>query len=179
MAKLFLRINLHTERVLGPGKVRLLELIDELGSISAASRAMGMTYRRAWMLIDETNRCFSEPVVRARTGGRAGGGAEVTRLGRDVALRYRAIERETEAVVATHLAALEAAQAGAPGEAGKSLACRGHRRDRGRCPVQEPEPAGRWQDLCANRPASTPRDAKSGSGHGLRRRASGASDDQV
>ena len=93
MAELFLRIDLGAERMLGPGKVRLLEMIDEVGSISAAGRALGMSYRRAWVLVDETNRCFSAPVVEAHPGGRAGGGAELTTFGREVVGHYRAIER--------------------------------------------------------------------------------------
>jgi molybdate transport system regulatory protein len=99
------------ERLLGPGKVRLLEVIGELGSISAAGRAMGMSYRRAWLLVDEANRCFREPVVAARPGGRAGGGAALTRFGREVIGRYRAIEREAQAATAHHLEALQAASA--------------------------------------------------------------------
>jgi molybdate transport system regulatory protein len=111
MAELFLRIDLGAERMLGPGKVRLLEMIDEAGSISAAGRAMGMSYRRAWVLVDETNRCFAAPVVEARPGGKAGGGAALTAFGREVVAHYRAIERHAATAAAHDLQALQAAAA--------------------------------------------------------------------
>ena len=71
-ASIHLRLDFGGERSLGPGKVRLLELIDETGSISAAGRALEMSYRQAWLLVDELNRMFRDPVVSAQTGG--GGG---------------------------------------------------------------------------------------------------------
>jgi len=114
MAELFLRVDLGAERLLGPGKVRLLEMIDEVGSISAAGRALGMSYRRAWVLVDETNRCFSAPVVEARPGGKAGGGAELTAFGREVVAHYRAIERRAASAAAEDLDALQAAAAEHP-----------------------------------------------------------------
>lgn len=111
MAKLFLRVDLGAERLLGHGKVRLLAFIGELGSISAAGRAMGMSHRCAWRLVEQTNRCFRELAVRARPGGRAGGGAELTALGRDIVARYRAIEQDAQRAASPHLAALEAVHA--------------------------------------------------------------------
>ena len=69
MTRLTLRIDFDEGRALGPGKVRLLELVGETGSISAAGRAMGMSYRRAWMLVDALNRTFRQPVVETRGGG--------------------------------------------------------------------------------------------------------------
>ena len=90
---LHLRLDFGDERSLGPGKVRLLELIAETGSISAAGRALKMSYRQAWLLIDELNRMFREPVVIAQTGGGGGGGAVVTDTGNDVVSLYRALER--------------------------------------------------------------------------------------
>jgi molybdate transport system regulatory protein len=90
---LFIRVNLASGDFIGPGKVRLLELIAELGSISAAGRVMGMSYRRAWMLIDSLNRAFDAPLVVKQTGGSGGGGAAITELGRDIIERYRRIER--------------------------------------------------------------------------------------
>ena len=66
MARLTLRIDFDGDRAIGPGKIRLLELIDAKGSISAAGREMGMSYRRAWLLVDNLNRCFREPVVSPR-----------------------------------------------------------------------------------------------------------------
>lgn len=90
---LHLRIDFGGQRSLGPGKVRLLELIDETGSISAAGRALAMSYRQAWLLVDEMNRMFREPVVAAQTGGGGGGGASVTETGNDVVRHYREMER--------------------------------------------------------------------------------------
>lgn len=111
MPDLFLRIDLGGSRLLGPGKVRLLELIDRLGSISAAGRAMGMSYRRAWLLVAELNDLFRQSVVDPRHGGRSGGGAAVTPFGHEVIRRYRAIEAEAHAAAAEHLDALQAAAA--------------------------------------------------------------------
>jgi molybdate transport system regulatory protein len=107
MARVSLRIGFPGEHALGPGKVRLLELIGETGSISAAGRAMKMSYRRAWMLIDELNRMFREPLVEARPGGAHGGGAHLTASGRDVVRRYREIEAKIEADPDAHIAELE------------------------------------------------------------------------
>ena len=77
---------------MGPGKADLLEAIRETGSISAAGRLLGMSYRRAWLLVDEMNACFREPLVRTRLGGAKGGGAEVTELGLEAVKRYRALQ---------------------------------------------------------------------------------------
>jgi molybdate transport system regulatory protein len=90
---LHLRIDFAGERSIGPGKIRLLELIRETGSISAAGRALAMSYRQAWLLIDELNHMFREPVVIAQTGGGGGGGAVVTETGNDIVRLYRAMER--------------------------------------------------------------------------------------
>ena len=84
MAKLRLRVDLEPGGAIAPGKIELLERIDELGSIAAAGRAMRMSYRRAWELIDSINQCFREPLVSKQLGGPDGGGAKLTRLGRDV-----------------------------------------------------------------------------------------------
>lgn len=98
---LTLRVDLGAHGALGPGKIRLLELIDEHGSITLAGRAMGMSYRRAWLLVEDMNRCFRQPLVETSTGGARGGGARLTDNGRDVLARYAAMEQ----------AALAAAQA--------------------------------------------------------------------
>lgn len=106
---LAIRIKINAEQALGPGKIRLMELIMENGSISAASRAMGMSYRRAWMLADDLNSSFREPVILKKVGGSHGGGAEVTELGRDVVARYRRIEQLSHEAAAADLAVLRAA----------------------------------------------------------------------
>ena len=87
-----IKVDFGTEVRLGPGKVRLLELIAETGSISEAARQMEMSYRRAWLLIDEVNGIFGKPVVETATGGAGGGGAKVTPLGEAVILAFRTIE---------------------------------------------------------------------------------------
>ena len=99
------RILIGSATALGPGKVDLLEAIARSGSISAAARAMGMSYRRAWLLVDTMNRCFKEDVVVTATGGPGGGGARVTPLGLDVLRRYRRMEAKAEASVRDEVAA--------------------------------------------------------------------------
>ncbi|MGZ5105893.1 MAG: winged helix-turn-helix domain-containing protein, partial [Usitatibacter sp.] len=79
-----LRLMFGTEIAIGPGKADLLDAIAATGSISASARRMGMSYRRAWLLVDTMNRCFREPVVAAATGGSGGGGASLTPFGRRV-----------------------------------------------------------------------------------------------
>jgi len=104
--RLTLRIDHAGRHMLGPGKVRLLELIGEHGSISAAGRAMGMSYRRAWLLVEALNATFTTQVVAARPGGSGGGGARLTEMGQQVVRRYRAIESAADAAATTELAAL-------------------------------------------------------------------------
>lgn len=84
MATLSFRIYLASGERLGPGKRQLLQLIDDLGSISAAGRAMKMSYRRAWLLIEEVNASFGSPLVEKASGGSGGGGASLTPAGRTV-----------------------------------------------------------------------------------------------
>jgi molybdate transport system regulatory protein len=93
-AILSLRIDFAEGRRLGPGKVLLLEAVDEHGSISAAGRAIGMSYKRAWDLIDEMNQFFSGPVVDSKSGGKQGGGATLTELGQRVVMTYRKMEEQ-------------------------------------------------------------------------------------
>ena len=81
--------------MLGPGKADLLERIGETGSIAAAGRAMGMSYKRAWMLVETMNSIFAEPLVASSRGGSAGGGAELTEAGRRVLSLYRSLEKRT------------------------------------------------------------------------------------
>src|SRR5487761_1954549 len=87
-----IRVLNGREIALGPGKVELIEGIDELGSISAAGRRMGMSYRRAWLLVSTLNGCFREPLVEAAKGGIRGGGARVTEFGHTALKRYRRLE---------------------------------------------------------------------------------------
>jgi molybdate transport system regulatory protein len=108
MATLSIRIDFGKGGRLGPGKVRLLELIEEHGSIAAAGRAMKMSYRRAWLLVDDMNRCFGDPVVVGQTGGSGGGGARLTNFGREVVARYRAVECAAATAAAGDLNALQA-----------------------------------------------------------------------
>lgn len=91
-----IRVSLRLDFVagkLGPGKIALLEKIAETGSISAAARALSMSYKRAWDLVEAVNRLFPAPLVSTQTGGRRGGGAGLTPAGEDVVRRFRAIEK--------------------------------------------------------------------------------------
>jgi molybdate transport system regulatory protein len=108
-AALTIRIDFGAFGYLGPGKIALMELISKHGSISAAGKEMGMSYRRAWLLVDEINRIFREPLVETQMGGSGGGGARLTRLGRDVVSRYRAIEGAAATATAADIRALKAA----------------------------------------------------------------------
>ena len=111
MTKLTLRLDFAPGQAIGHGKIRLLEAVRDHGSISAAGRSMGMSYRRAWLLVDALNRLFESPVIETKHGGSAGGGAELTPLGHDVVRQYRTIELKAHEAVAVELAALAAATA--------------------------------------------------------------------
>ena len=87
-----LRITRGDDIAVGPGKIDLLEAIADLGSITSAARQLGMSYRRAWLLVDTMNRCFRSPVVDAEAGGLRGGGTALTPVGAEVVRRYRRIE---------------------------------------------------------------------------------------
>ncbi|MBV8032007.1 MAG: LysR family transcriptional regulator [Betaproteobacteria bacterium] len=93
---------------IGPGKAELVERIAQTGSISAAARAMGMSYRRAWQLVEALNRDFGEAVVATAIGGRAGGGARVSGFGRRIVARYRAMEAKACRSIAAEVKAFEA-----------------------------------------------------------------------
>ena len=88
---------------MGPGKAALVAQIEKTGSISAAARAMNMSYRRAWQLVDALNESFSEPVVMTAVGGRRGGGAQVTAFGRRLVKRYHDMEDKASAAIAADL----------------------------------------------------------------------------
>lgn len=111
-----LRLVLPGKRPLGPGKAQLMRLIREHGSISAAGTAMEMSYRRAWVLVDELNTMFREPVVSKQTGGKHGGGAELTPFGDELLARYEAMEAESRAAMADNLVWLEANMMDTPGD---------------------------------------------------------------
>ena len=113
-AELRLRVDFGAFGAIGPGKIRLLELIGEHGSISTAGRAMKMSYRRAWLLVESLNLAFREPVVSTQRGGSDGGGAALTPFGRDLIARYRAIETEAATAVEGNLRALGNALAKKP-----------------------------------------------------------------
>jgi molybdate transport system regulatory protein len=99
-AGLTLRILGRRAAAIGPGKAELIERIDATGSISAAARAMGMSYRRAWQLVEALNTDFREVVVETAVGGRRGGGARVTPFGREVAAVYRELEEKASRAIA-------------------------------------------------------------------------------
>jgi molybdate transport system regulatory protein len=104
--RLTLRVDFGPRQSIGPGKMRLLEAIDSAGSISGAGRALGMSYRRAWMLIDDLNGCFTEKVVTTALGGKEGGGAKLTPFGQNLLKHYRAIETEAATAAKKHIAFL-------------------------------------------------------------------------
>ncbi len=107
MPSLSLRIDLDPEGRIGPGKIELLEKIAALGSIAAAGRAMDMSYRRAWELVEEVNAIFGKPVVESKIGGKRGGGARLTPLGLALVSRFRAAERAATEAAKGHLDALQ------------------------------------------------------------------------
>ena len=103
-----IRLDFDAGSRLGAGKVALLEAIDRTGSISAAGRAHAMSYRRAWLLVDELNRIFAAPLVAAHHGGAKGGGASLTEDGRRIVALYRAAEAKMRAAAKTEIEAIEA-----------------------------------------------------------------------
>ncbi|TMV54130.1 LysR family transcriptional regulator [Thioclava sp. BHET1] len=108
-ARLRLRIVFGEGAMIGPGKADLLEMIRETGSISAAGRAMNMSYKRAWSLVETMNSLFRDPLVSSSRGGAQGGGAQLTETGEAVLAHYRALERraaEAGAVEIDGIAAL-------------------------------------------------------------------------
>ena len=106
-AYLTIRVDFGPFGSLGPGKIALMELISKHGSMAAAGKEMGMSYRRAWLLVDEINQMFREPLVEKHMGGSGGGGARLTKLGRDIVGRYRAIEGAAATATAADLRGLK------------------------------------------------------------------------
>jgi len=115
--RVLLRLYLNHEQPLGPGKIQVLELIRDGGSISEAARTMKMSYRSAWLLVDSMNALFRKPVVSTTLGGRGGGAATLTAFGEDVIRRYRAMERATQRAIAKDLGVLERSLRRAPKKA--------------------------------------------------------------
>lgn len=104
---LTLRVLGRSAAAMGPGKAELVERIARTGSISAAARDMGMSYRRAWQLVESLNADFLEPVVTTATGGKRGGGARVTPFGGKLVAAFRAMEGKASAAVAADLKRFE------------------------------------------------------------------------
>lgn len=107
--RLTVRVDLGSDRAIGPGKVKLLESIASTGSISKAGRLLGMSYRRAWLLINDVNNCFKSPVVTTKPGGLHGGGAQLTPFGEEIIRTYRTIEATAMKASAAQLEALSTA----------------------------------------------------------------------
>jgi molybdate transport system regulatory protein len=110
--RLSIRVDLASGARIGPGKVAVLEAIALAGSISGAGRALHISYRRTWELVEDLNASLGAPVVQTAAGGSGGGGASLTDLGQAVVTRYRAIEAECGAAAKKHLAALQRAARG-------------------------------------------------------------------
>ena len=113
--KLKAQLYCGDELAMGPGKADLLEAIDRRGSISAAARAMGLSYRRSWMMVDSMNRCWRDRLVETTAGGGQARGARLTETGRAVLAAYRALEQRLAASAAREtLSGLEAMLRSAP-----------------------------------------------------------------
>lgn len=110
MAKMSIRVDIEGGDRIGPGKIALLENIGETGSISAAGRAMAMSYKRAWDLIADMNAMFREPVVTSQTGGKDGGGAKLTEFGQELIEQFRAMEKAALEAAKPHLKVIDAAR---------------------------------------------------------------------
>lgn len=113
-----LRLRLHLGRsvMIGPGKADLLAAVAATGSITAAGRSMGMSYKRAWLLVDTMNRCFRKPLVIAAKGGTGGGHARLTPAGERVLILYRHIEAQAASACADDMQELASLAVGTPPE---------------------------------------------------------------
>ncbi|MGE6741094.1 winged helix-turn-helix domain-containing protein [Allorhizobium pseudoryzae] len=114
--RLVLRLDLPPGSRLGRGKIELLEHIRETGSISAAGRAMDMSYRRAWLLVDALNQMFEEPAVEPQRGGKQGGGAQLTPFGDLLITRFRQMEQKAAAAMQADIDWLETRRRQAAGK---------------------------------------------------------------
>jgi len=106
MARLTIRIDFDDGSGLGPGKVQLLERVAETGSIRKAAAQLGMSYRKAWLLLQALKETFGMPLVETAAGGKSGGGTSLTAAGREVVVRYRSLERAATKAAATDLKSL-------------------------------------------------------------------------
>ncbi|MEI4471523.1 winged helix-turn-helix domain-containing protein [Frigidibacter sp. MR17.24] len=106
--RFLLRLYFGAGRQFGPGKARLLALIEAEGSISAAGRGMGMSYKRAWSLVEQMNADFAEPLVDSTRGGPRGGGARLTGTGREILAAYGRLEAQVRSAGGAEIAAIEA-----------------------------------------------------------------------
>ncbi len=104
--RLRMRVMLGEAIAVGPGKIALLEALQRTHSINGAAKRLGMSYRRAWLLIDELNAALTEPAVRSATGGAHGGGSELTAVGEELVRLYRAIEQHAQQACADDIARL-------------------------------------------------------------------------
>jgi molybdate transport system regulatory protein len=112
--RLTIRLDFESGRRLGAGKIALLESIEKTGSISAAGRAHAMSYRRAWLLVDELNQLFAAPLVAAHHGGPKGGGASLTDEGRRIVALYREAEAKMRSAAGPEIESIERELASAP-----------------------------------------------------------------
>jgi len=103
LASLRIRLLCGDEIAMGQGKADLLEAIQETGSISAAGRKLGISYRKTWLMVDEMNRCFVDPVVEAVKGGARGGGARVTAIGAEALRQYRNMQALAQTAIEKEL----------------------------------------------------------------------------
>ncbi len=101
-----MRISVGNDDVIGPGKIALLEAIRTHGSISTAAKNLGMSYRRAWLLLDELNHCLKQPAVHSVKGGQSGGGSGLTPVGEELIRHYRSVETIAPASCAKSIQAL-------------------------------------------------------------------------
>jgi molybdate transport system regulatory protein len=106
--RLWIKIYFGKRGQIGPGKIRLLQSIAERRSITAAARAMEMSYRRAWLLVDQMNKTFGQPVFQTHTGGNARGGAQLTPLGEEIVARYLELSEQAQSRSEGKLAELAA-----------------------------------------------------------------------